>query len=119
MHKANRLNSLHTKMKNFTSKTLLFYKKTTILVSVFFIKKRIQLQKAVQYLRIRNYIQDYYLKDGRLSRPLHGPATRPLATLAAVLGFAPGGLVLDHRQIRRDGLAPLALLLLLKQLKNC
>ena len=108
-------------MINFTSKTLLFYKKNYNSRVGFFLykKKRIQLQKAVQYLRIRNYIQDYYLKDGRLSRPLHGPATRPLATLAAVLGFAPGGLVLDHRQICRDGLAPLALLLLLKQLKNC
>ena len=57
------------------------------------------------------YIQSYYLKNSRLSRPLDGMATssrnsqtRSLAALAAVLGLADSGLV------------PLALLLLLKQL---
>ena len=57
------------------------------------------------------YIQSYYLKNSRLSRPLDGMATssrnsqtRSLAALAAVLGLADSGLVL------------LALLLLLKQL---
>ena len=57
------------------------------------------------------YIQSYYLKNSRLSRPLDGMATSSrnsqtwsLAALAAVLGLADSGLV------------PLALLLLLKHL---
>ena len=82
-------------------------------------KKRIQLlvQLAVPHLRIRTYIQSYYL-----SRPLDGMATssrnrqtRSLAALAAVLGLADSGLILHHRQVCRDGLVPLALLLPLKQ----
>ena len=56
-------------------KIIIYKKKTTILVSVFIKKNRIKLQKAVPYLRIRNYIQNYYLKDSRLPRPLNGAAT--------------------------------------------
>ena len=87
-------------------------------------KKRIQLlvQLAVPHLRIRTYIQSYYLKTaGSLARLTawqpcpENRQTRSLAALAAVLGLADSGLILHHRQVCRDGLVPLALLLPLKQ----
>ena len=77
-------------------------------------KKRIQLlvQLAVPHLRIRTYIQSYYLKTaGSLARLT---AWRPRPETDR-LGLADSGLILHHRQVCRDGLVPLALLLPLKQ----
>ena len=70
-------NKLHSQLllKHTGLHKIIIYKKNYNSRVRFYKKNRIKLQKTVPYLRIRNYIQNYYLKDSRLPRPLNGAAT--------------------------------------------
>ena len=74
MHKANRLNSLHTKMINFTSKTLLFYKKNYNSRVGFFYKKKTDTTTKSSPIFADPQLYTRLLPQGR---PALSPASRP------------------------------------------